>query len=218
MEMSESTVKKPVTFYEYLKEIEEEHPGLNNIAHAAVTDVFFPRTQDKSEMYKYLKESGLPKYVLEGFQKMWEIYASSDRATSEISKQVWKEKCDEYKKREGYLIEHYCSEIRNEVLYYDQTFEEMEESSERIRKRHEERWKAEFVDKTIPAYTNARIEYANLRDHRPEGMSDAEYAKKKRELRGQAIQENKEYETDWKIRMRTPSYIVRRKIDAVDCG
>ena len=37
--MSESAVKKTVSFHEYLKDMEEKYPGWNSFAHGAMKDI-----------------------------------------------------------------------------------------------------------------------------------------------------------------------------------
>lgn len=46
--MSESAVKKTVSFYEYLKDMEEKYPGWNSFVLGAMKDPDFPMSQDKN--------------------------------------------------------------------------------------------------------------------------------------------------------------------------
>lgn len=129
-------------------------------------------------------------------------------APREVKKKAWEELRASYRKEETYLITHYVSQIRNDVDYWDQSFEEMEES-----KREEAYWNERSkIDYTIPV-----IEYEEFRENKPEGMTDKEYEKKKKELRKLALQDKKERETDRVIEEHTPYWIFHDKVSAIKC-
>lgn len=86
------------------------------------------------------------------------------------------------------------------------------------RKYYADQHKRIYIDKTEPEYTNAIIEYDNLRARKPENMSSEEYQKKLRDLKGQATQLRREHETDDVIQSHTPGRIFRNKVSAIHCS
>lgn len=122
----------------------------------------------------------------------------------------WKEDIEKRRKDPNFLLKHYCYEIRNEVDPCDETFEEY---SERL----QESWKSRQEEHKLEIDLSNK-KYALLnRNQKPEGMSNAEYIKKRKELRRQLIQGNKDHKTDEAIRHTTPYHILSDTIDAISC-
>src|SRR5687767_10054219 len=121
------------------------------------------------------------------YHVMLEAYHILDSETTprEVKKQAWDKLRENYRKEETYLIKHYVSDIRRDVDYWDQSFEEMEEYKRLEQRNIDERHKRVYIDKTEPEYTNPIIEYENFRHEKPEGMTNEQYQKKLKELKGQ---------------------------------
>jgi hypothetical protein len=82
--------------------------------------------------------------------------------------------------KKTYLIEHYCFDIRNEIDYYNQTFEEMEEHQRESEKYRRKLYLEELKEERQP--------------RKEKGMSDKEYDKIKKEFRKEQIQKTKSIE------------------------
>jgi hypothetical protein len=100
--------------------------------------------------------------IFKSLSDTWKSYLNSGQATVEALKRDWEEECAMHKKEKTYQIEHYSHGIRNEIDYYDQTFEEKEEAEAKREKDYEDEVNAIYIDKTKPEYTNTMIEYDNL--------------------------------------------------------
>ena len=134
--------RKEVSFYEYVTTRYQyngkEYP-LTKVAEYIRDCPTFPKKSiDKHEIYDHLKNIGAYKYVLKAFDSYWESYVGSGKAPREVKKQAWEVKRAQYQKEETYLISHYVSQIRNEVDYRDQSYEDVEESKARSKRREEE--------------------------------------------------------------------------------
>src|SRR5919112_216930 len=108
----------------------------------------------------------------------------------------WKEDIEKRRKDPNFLLKHYCYEIRNEVDPCDETFEEYVERLKETWKSRQEEHKLE-IDLSNKKYS---LLHSNKK---PEGMSDKEFITKRKELRRQLKQENKERKTDEALRHTT---------------
>jgi hypothetical protein len=125
-------------------------------------------------------------------------------------KKEWKENIEKRRKDPNFLLKHYCYEIRNEVDPCDETFEEYVE-------RLEESWKSRQEDHKLEiALSNHKYALLN-HNQKPKGMSNAEYNAKRKELRRQRRQENKERKADQAIEHNTPFWILWNKIRIISC-
>jgi hypothetical protein len=139
----------------------------------------------------------------------------SETTPREVKKQAWDKLRASYRKEDTYLIEHYVSDIRNRVDYWDQSFEDYEEHKRIERKRMDEIHKKVYIDKTESEPTTPRLEYRSFRDKgKPKDMTNEQYQK---ELKAQAKQLNKERKTDEAISHKTPWWIFHNKVNAIRC-
>ena len=134
--------KKEVSFYEYVTTPYRHDDGkenpLSNLGESIKDLSDFPKKSiSKQEIYDYLKNIGAYKYVLKEFERHWEFYADSKTAPREVKKQTWEESRIRYQKEETYLIKRYVSQIRKEVDYRDLSYEDIEESEARSKRREE---------------------------------------------------------------------------------
>ena len=87
--------KKEVSFYEYVttpyRYDGKEYP-LSDFGEYIKDFPDFPKESiDKQEIYDYLKNIGVYKYVIKEFERYWEFYADSKKAPREVKKQTWEE-------------------------------------------------------------------------------------------------------------------------------
>lgn len=196
--------KNEASFYEYVttpyRYDGKEYP-LGDFGEYINDFPAFPKESiDKQEIYDFLKNIDVYKYVLKEFERHWEYYANCKTAPREVKKQTWEERRARYQKEETYLIKRYVSQIYNKVDYCDLSYEEKEESEARS-KRHEEESKSKNTDTDI---LDRIFKEDDILSEKPKWMSEEKWLKTKREILARRRQEDIQYKTDRVIMSHTP--------------
>lgn len=209
-----SEEKKEASFYEYVttpyRYNGKEQP-LSKVAEYIRGLPTFPKKSiNKQEIYDYLKNIGAYKYVLKDFDRYWESYIASEKSPREAKKQAWEDKRAQYQKEETYLIKRYVSQIYNKVDYRDQSYEDLEESEARSKRREEE-------NKNTETKLDRIFKEDSILSKKPEWMSEEKWLKTKQEILARRDQEDIEYKTDRVIIRHTPWWVFHQKVTAIWC-